>query len=368
MEQITLELRYLLIKIEKNGFLEKAEVKEEELETTLQLYLTNRCNLKCIHCYMDSGYHSKNEEISTETFLSVIDDFAEISQSKVVFTGGEPLLRPDFFTLAKRAKEKKLKVVLFTNGTLINDKIVSKIKECVDEIQLSLDGATPIINDEIRGKGVYDKVVNAVRLFEDTSIKLTISTLVMPQNFTDFKNNVESFAKVFENAELKFSFAINEGRADKSYKFSTTAEANAKLQKILKILYEKNLKAMRKIEPNLMARNCGYGETITVSSEGDVYPCAVLKHKAGNLKKEKLIDLFRKIRKDIEVSNVENLEQCPQCDLIYICSGDCRLNNITYNGDIRKPHCPPDVREDFYKKLVVLNEFDALKYWLRNKN
>lgn len=367
MDKIVHELRNFLIEVEKNGFLEDAVAREENSEISLQMYLTNRCNLRCIHCYMDAGNKSANEA-STETFLSVIDEFAEISQTKVVFTGGEPLLHPDFFTLAKRAKEKKLEVNLFTNGTLITNRIIDKLKKYVDEIQLSLDGATPDINDKIRGKGVYKKVLKAAKLILKTPIKLKISSLLMPQNYLDFKNNVEEFARNFKDVELKFGFAMNEGRADKSFKFSSSSEANTKLLEILKILYEKKLKAMRKFEPNMIARNCGYGDTISVSSEGDVFPCSVLKHKTGSLKREQFEEIFKIIKRNKMVSNVENLEKCPQCDLIYICSGGCRLNNITDNGDILKPNCHPGKIDDFYRKLVVYNKFDALSYWLYSKN
>jgi len=62
--------------------------------------------------------------------------------------------------------------------------------------------------------------------------------------------------------------------------------------------------------------------------------------------------------------NVENLEGCSQCDLEYICFGGRRLNNITYNNSILKPHCPPEKKEELYKKLVVRDSFDALSIWL----
>jgi sulfatase maturation enzyme AslB (radical SAM superfamily) len=186
-EVITTELRDFLVKVEKKGFLEDAVIREEESEISLQLYLTNACNLKCSHCYLDAGKAIENE-LSPEEFGTIIDEFASLHRTKVVFTGGKPLLYSDkFFKLANRAKKNNLNVQLFTNGTLVNQGIIEKLNECVDEIQFSLDGATAEVNDEIRGKGVFNKVLENLRLLMNTKIKLKLSMVIMPRNVEDLK-------------------------------------------------------------------------------------------------------------------------------------------------------------------------------------
>ncbi len=363
IETITSELRNFLINVEKKGFLEEALVREEASEISLQLYLTNKCNLKCTHCYVDAG-KNQGDTLSSEEFSSIIDEFAGIYKTKVVFTGGEALLYTDFFKLAERAKKNNLEVLLFTNGTLINSQMVEKLEEYVDEIQFSLDGATAPINDMIRGEGVYRKVLDSIRLLRNTKIKQKLAIVLMPQNVEDFRENVEELTKSLENIEMKFGFVITEGRADESLKFPSSAEADRKLQEILAILYKKKLKAMNKFEPNWKVRNCGYGETITIASNGDIFPCAVLKHKSGNIKTDNFVSIVEKIKEDMIASNVENMELCPQCDLQYLCFGGCRLNHITHNGSLLKTHCPPGKKEGFYRKLVVRDGFDALSIWL----
>ncbi|UCH96584.1 MAG: radical SAM protein [Candidatus Aminicenantes bacterium] len=366
-EDILKELEKFLIKIERKGFLETAVLKEEDIKIILQLFITNKCNQKCVHCYMDAGVANYNE-LGTSDFLSIIDEFSKIHKTKVVFSGGEPLIRTDFFELAKRAKERELEVALFTNGTLINPTMVEKIEAFVDEIQFSLDGATQSVNDKIRGKGVYKKVINAINLLKDVNIKKRVAIVLMPQNVDDFKKNAEELARSLENVELKFGFATTEGRANKSFKFKSDLEAEKESQIILEKLYKKRLKIMAKYEPNLKVKNCGYGEVISISSIGDIFPCAILKFKAGNIKKNKLSEVIKKIRDEAISSNVENLEKCQQCDLIYICFGGCRLNNMTHNNDILKPYCNKEKREILYKKLVLRDQFDALSIWLNQKS
>jgi radical SAM protein with 4Fe4S-binding SPASM domain len=363
MEEISSELRNFLIKVEKAGFLENAKVKEEDPETTFQLYLTSKCNGHCIHCYIDAGSRA-DRELDTDEFLRLLDQCGNISKSKVTFTGGEPLLRADFFELAERAKKNSFEVNLFTNGTLIDEKMVSKLEKSVDEIQFGLDGATPDVNDKIRGKGVYNKVLKAIQLLRDTQIKLKIAVVIMPQNIDDFRENLETLSGELENVDMKFGLAINEGRANKTFRFSSETEGEIALQEILKILYQKRLKRMRNIEPNLISRNCGYGEIITVFSNGDVYPCGIPKQKYGNIRIDNFLDLVRKIKEDMIAFRVENLEDCPKCDLKYICFGGCRLNNITFNGSPFKPNCSAKKKEDFYRKLIRRANFDGLAYWL----
>jgi hypothetical protein len=82
MDEITSELRNFLIKVEKYGFLENIAVKEEDPETTFQIYLTNRCNERCIHCYIDAG-SSTEKELDTKDFLKLLDQCSSISKVKL---------------------------------------------------------------------------------------------------------------------------------------------------------------------------------------------------------------------------------------------------------------------------------------------
>src|SRR3989338_86870 len=88
--------------------------------------ITRTCNLKCIHCYSDSEAKKYSGELTTEEAKAVIDDLSQVQV--VLFSGGEPLIRQDIFTLASYAKEKEVRIVLSTNGTLITPAIAQKIK------------------------------------------------------------------------------------------------------------------------------------------------------------------------------------------------------------------------------------------------
>lgn len=363
--QVMKNMRDFLVKVERNGFKKNAAKLTETPLISLQIYLTNRCNLKCKHCYMDAvGVNDPVEELTTSEISSVIEDFSKIYQTQVVFTGGEPLLRPDFFKLAKIAKTKNLRVLLFTNGTLINKGMINDLVENVDEIQFSLDGASRETNDKIRGAGVFEKVLNSINLLKNTDINLLLAFVLMPENIDDFKKNIEKLARSIDNVELKFSFATTEGRASESSRFKNTFYGEKEVQQILKILYQKKLHAMPKFEPNLIVKNCGYGEVIAISSNGNIHPCAILKNSAGNIHKDPLKRVINSIRKEAVDLDVDNLDVCPQCDLKYICFGGCRLNNLKYHKNIFKAYCPPNRKEEIYKKLVSRDLFDEIAIWM----
>src|SRR3989338_3715565 len=103
--------------------------------------ITRTCNLKCIHCYSDSAHERYPGELTTKEALSVIDDLAEYRVPAILFSGGEPLFRRDLFELVPYASSKGLRLVLSTNGTVINHTVAKIIRESgFSYVGVSLDG------------------------------------------------------------------------------------------------------------------------------------------------------------------------------------------------------------------------------------
>lgn len=113
---------------------------------------TRTCNLSCRHCYMSSDARRYQDELTTDEAKAFIDDLAEFKVPVLLFSGGEPLIRPDFFELAAHAAERGVRPTLSTNGTLITKDIARRIKEIgVGYVGISLDGLAEV-NDRFRGK------------------------------------------------------------------------------------------------------------------------------------------------------------------------------------------------------------------------
>lgn len=364
MSAITSELHSFLVKIERKAFYEDARVTEVKIdEPTLHLDVTNKCNLRCAHCFQDAGEARKNE-LDTIEWLKVIDDFSSVYKTSVTFSGGEPLLHPGIFDLLKRAKESGLHVTLFSNGILIDKQVVDKIQNWIDKIQLSLDGATAKTNDAVRGAGTFEKVLKAFQLLEDTNISLDSGISIMPHNVEELKTDIENLTdRIGKRINLRISPVMKEGRANASHEFPTKRSAQMEMREVLSNLYRKRLKTLQKNEKNVKLNNCGFGETVVVSSVGDVYPCNVYepRTKCGNVRTDdffKILEAIEKYRDDV---SVENIEECSGCDLKIICFGGCRLHNIYRSNDILKPACTSKRKDELCAYIVEREEnFDPL--------
>ena len=176
----------LLKKLKELGVIGDEE--KEEVIDVVYLLLTNRCNLKCIHCCADAADENSEvyrREMSTQEWTGIIDKIVDIEPGGIVLTGGEPLLRKDFFEIIRYLRSKyNGKVALATNATLINDDNVKLLAELIDKFDISIDGVDEESCSIVRGKGAYDKVINSVHLLKKNDVKeITLSMTFGTTNF-----------------------------------------------------------------------------------------------------------------------------------------------------------------------------------------
>ena len=150
--------------------------------------ITRACNLKCVHCYNDSGSGKSFNDITTAKAKTVLDDLAEFGVPSVLFSGGEPLMRPDLFDLIQYAGQIGLRTVISTNGTLITADAVKKIKDGgVSYVGISLDGIGQI-NDKFRGvQGAFDKAVEGIRNCMAAGIRVGLRLTLTKRNVEDLE-------------------------------------------------------------------------------------------------------------------------------------------------------------------------------------
>uniref|UniRef100_A0A7C3RDE5 Radical SAM protein n=1 Tax=Archaeoglobus fulgidus TaxID=2234 RepID=A0A7C3RDE5_ARCFL len=137
--------------------------------------ITNRCNLRCLHCYASAN--SDVRELTTEQCFQILDSLAEFKVPLILFSGGEPLLRDDIFEIAGYAKKKGIKSVLSTNGTLIDRDVVENLR-VFEYVGVSLDGLAST-NDRFRGvEGAYERAFNGLLKASEvvlSGIRFTVS-------------------------------------------------------------------------------------------------------------------------------------------------------------------------------------------------
>ena len=152
--------------------------------------VTRSCNLACKHCRAEACLDPYPGELNTEDALALIDTFPEVGNPIIIFTGGEPLLRKDIFTLVRHAKSKGLRPVMAPNGTLVTREVVEQMLDAgIERCSLSIDGPSADMHDEFRGvKGSFDANINAIRLFNELGMEFQVNTTVTRNNLPYFKD------------------------------------------------------------------------------------------------------------------------------------------------------------------------------------
>lgn len=315
----------LLKKLKELGVIGDEE--KEEVIDVVYLLLTNRCNLKCIHCCADAADENSEvyrREMSTQEWTGIIDKIVDIEPGGIVLTGGEPLLRKDFFEIIRYLRSKyNGKVALATNATLINDDNVKLLAELIDKFDISIDGVDEESCSIVRGKGAYDKVINSVHLLKKNDVKeITLSMTFGTTNFHLKEKFFELNKKL--NTKPIVRIFMPKGRGEKSVK-----KFNSYIQEdIDTVLSEKEIRDAKK---SMKIITCGAGiSEFVVNYDGWIYPCPNMinnKYKlihmndVGNLKKlndeifEKNAEVF------CQLMNIqpENVKRCKDCKVNLFC-------------------------------------------------
>ncbi len=167
---------------------ESVPAKASERRPIVVWNITRNCNLKCVHCYNDSGADKKCDELSTAQAKGVIDDLAGFGVPSVLFSGGEPLMRPDLFDLIEYTVGHGLRAVISTNGTLISADVAQKIQQLgVSYVGISLDGIGPV-NDKFRGvAGAFDRAVKGIRHCKEAGVRVGLRLTLTQRNVQDLE-------------------------------------------------------------------------------------------------------------------------------------------------------------------------------------
>ncbi len=183
----------------------------------LELQLTNRCNLRCRHCYIGDD---TPRELTAVQVRSVLKEFEEMQGLRVLLTGGEPLLHSQFEEINEMLPDLFLRKVLFTNGVLLKKDVLKRLK--VHEIQVSIDGMGPA-HEALRGAGTFAIALDAVRRSLDAGFEVSVSTMIHRGNLKDFDAMEEQF-KTLGVKEWSVDVPCATGRLKDNREFTVTPE------------------------------------------------------------------------------------------------------------------------------------------------
>lgn len=346
-------------------------VKPKNNGGSMQMYLTNECNMRCPHCYMFAGL-KKDRELSTKEIFDIISSFKKNGGNNIVFSGGEIALRTDLYEILKYSCDLGISNEILTNGTLWNADLVKKVAPLITRVQISIDGYDEATNSLIRGKGNFSKALNAVNLFYESNVDTEISvTPYLDKKLAENYQCYIDFARMLNqkyhkaNFLVKFTFDVLNGR-DICVSEKQKKDYQSIVTKIYNELYgdfvDKPFLEFHK--HGGIENNCDYGN-VAISADGNVCLCPIIPEMkpVGNIRVnsfDELLDIAQKAR---SLSNINNLSPCKDCELKYICGGECRIKHFSgfKENDLQeiatsKRVCSQDHKNMFYDMMLKLND------------
>lgn len=340
---------------------------------------TYKCNLNCKHCYSDSGMQPR-QELSTREALGAVDQIADFGVTSLAFSGGEPLMRKDFFEVAAHAAQRGLYVSLATNGILLNRETVKKLKKIeLNYVEISLDGANARTHDAFRGQtGAFDQTLTGLKNCIEQNVCTCLAVTATRSNLTEIPAVFELADQLGVDRFTLFNF-VPTGRGKEISALDPSPEER---EEVLGLLYKKITAHPRMailttapqlarvalqssscaVEDHFMPLahmevaklgkqgraladfigGCGAGRFYcAISPEGNVQPCVFLPVTVGNMKEDTFKSIWAKSPVFEALRDRGNLRgRCGRCQFKFVCGG-CRARAYAYFSDYLKsdPGC-----------------------------
>jgi len=339
---------------------------------------TQRCNLKCVHCYAGSEDRDYDNEMTTEEGKAMIDDLAEYGAPVLLFSGGEPTIRKDLLELMKYAKGKGMRVVISTNGTLITEEKAAQFAEVgLSYVGVSLDGGRET-HDKFRGiPGSFDKAIAGIRNSMNAGIKVGLRMTINKRNWRDI-NEIFDIMEAENIPRACFYHLVYTGRGSELMKedldHDETRQAVRLIMDRTKAMFDKGLEPeiltvdnhadgpfvymeLLKEDPEraeevlqLLQWNQGNstGNGIgCVSWDGEVYADQFWRHFSfGNVRQRPFSEIWTDVSGDTEQSELMGklkdkrphvTGRCAECRWLQICGGNFRVRAEAATGDLWAP-------------------------------
>ena len=330
---------------------------------------TRRCNLRCIHCYSESKDVDYSGELTTLEAKAMIESLARVGAPVILFSGGEPLMRADLPELISCARAKGLRVVISTNGTLLNDEFLEKAKAIgLSYIGVSLDGLE-LVNDRFRGsKGAFQKALDGIRLTKRHGIKVGLRFTINRRNAQDI-DGIFGLMEEERIPRICFYHLVYSGRAAALQKDDLTgAETREVINQIIdrtadmhrrglhaevltvdnhsdgpylwmRMVREEHPRADQALRLLLMNGGNSSGNGIgCISWDGEVYADQFSRDRSfANVRKRP----FDEIWTDLSNETMAQLKnkyphvtgRCRDCRFLYMCGGNFRARAEAVTGD-----------------------------------
>ena len=252
----------------------------------VHLELTYACNWRCVFCY--NPRHFDRNRLSAAEWMAVLDDLRRLGTLNITFTGGEPLTHPEFFAIARAARERAFAIRIFTNATLVDDDAADRIATLVPlAVEVSIHGATAETHDRTTAReGSFAKTLEGVDRLVARGVPVVLKTPLTSIN----AHELDALAALAAARALPLQVDPHlTPRDDGDLGPTRFAASPADIRRAME------LGGVPDFERSRGGYNCGLGRiTMAVDPEGNVFPCLQWRHRAiGNVRERPLRDMWR---------------------------------------------------------------------------
>lgn len=328
------------------------------------LDITNKCNIKCEHCFTNAEGNSDMDEMNTSEIKKLFDQLAEFKVERVALGGGEPLVRNDIYEVIRYGTDLGIRIHMSSNGLMLTQNTIEKLKQSgLDSVQISIDSKNEQTHDTLRRcPGLFKKCLEAVGNVRKAGIPLIISTTITKLNIEELEDTIEMVRGLGVKMHRLIRF-VPVGRGE-HYKNKLYVEPQVLIPYMKKIRqrYQEYFFGNEelifgipidngKLEKTKVFENpngCEAGKLcVDILPSGVVVPCNYLgwdpRWVGGNVKEKpfwrivnesKIIEYFRE-------QDGRNIEECSECPVKNQCGKGCRAVAYNYYGDVKKrdPYC-----------------------------
>ncbi|NMW18713.1 MAG: SynChlorMet cassette radical SAM/SPASM protein ScmE [Chlorobiaceae bacterium] len=341
---------------------------------TVELSITNRCNLRCIYCAHFTSDGDQGSDLSTAEWLKF---FVELNRSAVLdvtISGGEPFMRDDLRELIDGIVRNRMRFSILSNGTLITDEMAAYLASTgrCDYVQVSIDGSYSGPHDAFRNNGSFDLVVAGLKHLQAHHLRVNVRVtihrhnvqnldaiarfLLEDLNLPGFSTNAASYAGLCRSYADEVQLTVDDRsqametllRLNKQYNGRISASAGPLAEAKHWLEMEDARTENRAKLPNCGSlRSCGgVFSGMAVRADGIMLPCSQMPHiELGRINQDHLVDVwlthpeFKRLRERRAIL-LEDFDFCRQCDYIPYCRGNCPA--LAYNILGEENHPSPD--------------------------
>lgn len=311
----------------------RAETANEQL-SEVYLHITNRCNLRCVYCF-NAEYRaqgSAEDELTAAEIRRVLAQLAALSARRVVFSGGEPLLRNDCLPAARYARSLGLATSCLTNGTLLENRAV-EVAEAFEQVIVSLDSWRAEEQETARPGGRLAAIVRGVRRLVATGrTRVWIRPVITRINLDSLPGFPQFAASELRCTDFMLALcsATNRQNLDNLGLLPDLETYRQKLQEFHAAVASVGGSSTLVTDPLYTVGRCGAGTgLLSIAPNGDVFPCQLLhvpELQAGNVREATVSAIWQQSQVLLRMRGQEppRFPACRQCPIIKLCSLTCR--------------------------------------------